>query len=90
MELIKISAKDDAVLLRSGDGRKGWFTFLDMLSYGGREYAALADEADELCVMEFFEGDGETPERYREIADDATFSAVAERFARQSPPLFEH
>ena len=89
MELIKTAARDDAVLLRSGDGRQGWFTFLDMVTCGGREFAALADEADELCIMEFFESDGKAPERYREIEDDALFENVAALFSRQNPDLFE-
>ncbi len=89
MELIKAGARDDAVLLRSGDGQQGWFTFLDMATCDGREFAALADEADELCIMEFFEGDGKTPERYREIEDDALFEKAAELLSRQNPELFE-
>ena len=89
MELKKIGAKDDRILLQSEDGKKGLFTFLDMLSYNGREYAALADDADELIIMEFLEQQGDNAERYREIEDDALFDAVLSLFAAQNPEEFE-
>ena len=45
MELTKINAKDDMILLKSDTGESGWFRFIDMLCREGKEYAALADEA---------------------------------------------
>ena len=87
MELTRINAKDDMVLLKSGAGESGWFRFLDMLCREGREYAALEDEAGEVFVMELLEGD---PERYREIEDDAVFNAVCTLFAEQAPETFDY
>ncbi len=48
-----------------------------MVTYRGKEYAALLDEADEPIIMEFTEAAGTAKERYMEIADDAVFYAVA-------------
>ena len=89
MELKKIGEKDDRILLQSDAGERGWFTFLDLLSFDGGEFAALADKNDEVCVMEFIEGAPGRPETYREIADDRLFETVLERFERQNPELFE-
>ena len=83
MELKKIGEKDDRILLKSDTGEQGWFLFLDMLSYGGREYALLADETEEPIVMEFTEAEGRQPERFTEISDDAVFDAVASLFEAQ-------
>ena len=80
MELIKIGEKDDMIRLKSDAGDTGWFRFLELISYGGKEYAALADETDELIVMEFIEAQGKAPEHYLEIADDAVFDAVLQLF----------
>lgn len=81
MELTKIGEKDDLILLQSSDGGRGYFSFIDMLRCGEKEYALLADEADEYYVMEFLEaGDGKK-ERYREITDDALFETVSALFA---------
>ena len=77
MVLVKIGEKDDRILLQSDAGDRGWFRFLDMTSYKGKEYAALLDEADEPIIMEFREGAGTEKERYIEISDDAVFNAVA-------------
>ena len=79
MELIKIGEKDDLILLR-GSGGRGYFSFIDMLRHEGKEYALLADEADEYYVMEFIEGRGGEKERYREITDDALFETVSALF----------
>ena len=80
MILTKIGEKDDRILLKSDTGEQGWFWFMDMLPYNGKDYAALTDETDETIIMEFTEADGNTPERYREIADDETFYKVAALF----------
>ena len=80
MELTKIGEKDDLMRLKSDTGETGWFRFLELASYGGRDYAALADEADELIVMQLIEADGKNPERYLEIADDDVFAAVLQLF----------
>ena len=86
MEYVKTGERDDCLRLKAPDGAQGWFSFIDLLYYDGKTYAALADEADELCVMELLET---VPERYREITDDAVFDAVLEQFARQNPEEFE-
>ncbi len=88
-ELTKAAEKDDRILLRAPDGGQGWFTFIDMISHGGRDYAALADEHEDLCIMELLEGGPGQPERYREIESDALFDTVLSLFAAQSPDLFE-
>lgn len=77
MVLVKIGEKDDRILLESDAGDRGWFRFLDMVTYRGKEYAALLDEADEPIIMEFTEAAGTAKERYMEITDDAVFYAVA-------------
>ena len=87
MELTKINAKDDMILLKSDTGESGWFRFIDMLFREGKEYAALADEGGEVCVMEFIEG---APERYREIEDDAVFDDVCAMFAEADPEDFDY
>ena len=75
MELIKTGEKDDLIRLKSSTGETGWFRFLELALYQGREYAALADENDDVIVMRFFD---ETPERYVEITDDAEFEAAVQ------------
>ena len=77
MELTKIGEKDDLIRLKSSTGETGWFRFLELVIYNGKEYAALADEDDEVIVMRFFD---ETPERFCEITDDAEFEAVLQLF----------
>ncbi|MBQ7638639.1 MAG: DUF1292 domain-containing protein [Clostridia bacterium] len=77
MELIKTGEKDDMMILSDKNGNTGCFRFIDMLSYKGKEYAAISDEEDEVYVMEFFDGKNE---RFIEIEDDGVFDAVTELF----------
>ncbi|MCH5198793.1 MAG: DUF1292 domain-containing protein [Oscillospiraceae bacterium] len=77
MELIKIGEKDDKIILSDKNGNTGCFRFIDMLRYGGKEYASIADDEDEIYIMEFIDG---KKERYIEIENDSIFNTVIKLF----------
>ena len=89
MELFKRGEKDDKILLAAPGGEQGYFTFLDMLALGGKEYAALADPTDALIIMELIEGTRGAPEKYVEITNEETWDHVLAAFAEKLPELFE-
>ena len=76
MEFIKKGERDESVLLEVPDGSRGWFGFLEMAAVGGREYAALTDQAGEITVLRFYEAAGGRPERYETEEDPAAFDAA--------------
>ena len=77
MELIKIKEKDDKIILSDENGNTASFSFIDMVRFGGKEYAAIADDEDEIYIMEFIDG---KKERFIEIEDDNVFNAVLNLF----------
>lgn len=77
MELIKLREKDDKMILSDKNGNTGCFRFIDMLRFDDKEYAAIADDEDEVYIMEFIDG---KEERFIEIEDDGVFNAVLNLF----------
>ena len=77
MEYIKIGEKDGEVLHAAPDGRRAYFTFLEMAVVNGREYAALLERGDDcFSVLRFSEAENGKPERYAEVENEAEFSAA--------------
>ena len=76
MEFFKKGERDDRILLEAPDGSRGWFTFLELAAVNGREYAALADEGDEISVLRFYEAADGKPERFETEDDPAAFDAA--------------
>lgn len=84
MKLIKIGEKDDKMILKNEEGFSALFSFVDMILYKGKEYAAIADENDEIYIMEFSERGKSGKETYIEISDDNLFDTVLSLFEEQS------
>lgn len=75
---------DDLIYLEDEDGSEVAFSYLDTITYQGREYIVLdpVDETDDGVVILEVEAP-ETPdgeETYYGVEDDAILNAVYERF----------
>lgn len=75
MEYINKGKNGDIIL---SDGKnEAKFEFLEMYVLDSVEYAVLLEEGDDVVtVMKFTESDGENPEKFTVIEDDAVFEKI--------------
>lgn len=76
--------KDNLVVLTDSKGNEVELEFLDLIEYGGYEYAVMArDGADEVIIMQYIENKDGTSASYEDVLNDDVVNKVFEIFIKE-------
>lgn len=78
-------AEENLIILKDNKGNEIEMEFLDLIEYGGYEYAVMAEEdSDEVVIMQYIEDKKNNTAMYEDVLNDDVVNNVFEIFLKNN------